>query len=107
MELAKDGNNVAIIDFDLEAPGLQTFDIFLNNKLPKVVLLEFVDQYINSVSAGDPGVPEVNDFLCEASPNSLKYFAVQLDLQTQKKSRRRAGGLLQQPGKNLAYASSW
>ena len=75
VELAKDGNNVAIIDFDLEAPGLQTFDIFLNNKLPKVGLLEFVDQYINSVSAGDPCVPEVNDFLCEASPNSLKYFA--------------------------------
>ncbi len=64
VELAKDGNNVAIVDFDLEAPGLQTFDIFPNTKLPKVGLLEFIDQYIKSVSAGEPVVPELDEFLC-------------------------------------------
>ena len=73
-ELAKDGNNVAIIDFDLEAPGLQTYSIFkptAKNHHPKAGLIEFIQQYIDSCHA-EPKVPEIKDFLFEANK---KYFA--------------------------------
>lgn len=75
VELAKDGNDVAIIDFDLEAPGLQTFNIFGKNNQPKVGLLEFISEYISSVVDGDPEVPQIHRFMYEATPRSIKFYA--------------------------------
>ena len=50
-ELAKTGSNVAVLDFDLEAPGLETFACFEGN-VPKLGLLDFLLQYSNSFGTG-------------------------------------------------------
>ena len=73
VELAKDGNNVAIVDFDLEAPGLQTFSIFDKAKQPKFGLVEFVEQYIASAS-NTPAVPKIESFLFKANKKKAGTF---------------------------------
>lgn len=80
VELAKDGNDVAIIDFDLEAPGLQTFDIFPKNSQPKVGLLEFIAEYVESTVKGDPKVPEIDRFIYQAKEKSISRFMDCADL---------------------------
>ena len=75
VEIAKDGNDVAIIDFDLEAPGLQTFGIFGEKKQPKVGLVEYVNEYLKSATQNNNEVPKIDRFLYEADPKLLKNFS--------------------------------
>ena len=63
-ELAKTGSNVAVLDFDLEAPGLETFACFEGN-VPKLGLLDFLVQYSNSFGT-ESSIPEVKSFIAKA-----------------------------------------
>ena len=57
VELANTGRRVLVVDFDLEAPGLDTFDILHSeNQVPGIV--DFVSEYIASGQA-----PEVTHFI--------------------------------------------
>ena len=59
--LAKRGRRVLVVDFDLEAPGLDTFDIFRSPKqVPGVV--DFVAEYLLSGQA-----PKLDRFVSEAA----------------------------------------
>ena len=61
VSLAMKGRNVLVVDFDLEAPGLDTFDIFKpQNDVYGVN--EFVNQYLNDGSA-----PDVSKFIAKCS----------------------------------------
>ena len=61
VELANTGRRVLVVDFDLEAPGLDTFDILHSeNKVPGIV--DFVGEYIASGKA-----PEVTHFISKSS----------------------------------------
>ena len=56
-ELARRGRRVLTVDFDLEAPGLDTFDIFPSkNRIPGII--DFVREYLVSGQA-----PEVGKFV--------------------------------------------
>lgn len=60
--LAKIGRRVLVVDFDLEAPGLDTFDV--SKPVTEVAgIVDFVAQYLESGQA-----PDVNDFVAECSP---------------------------------------
>ena len=60
VELAKTGRRVLVVDFDLEAPGLDTFDI-LHSKNQVPGLVDFVSEYIASGQA-----PEVAHFISKS-----------------------------------------
>ena len=61
VELAKTGRRVLTVDFDLEAPGLDTFDILRSEKhVPGII--DFVGEYLESGRA-----PEVDRFIYESS----------------------------------------
>ncbi len=57
VELANTGRRVLVVDFDLEAPGLDTFDI-LHSKTQVPGIVDFVSEYIASGQA-----PEVDRFI--------------------------------------------
>lgn len=57
--LARSGRKVLIVDFDLEAPGLQTFDELKPNS-PSKGVVEFVSDYIATGST-----PDVRDYVYE------------------------------------------
>ena len=60
VELANTGRRVLVVDFDLEAPGLDTFDILHSeNQVPGIV--DFVSEYIASGQA-----PEVAHFISKS-----------------------------------------
>ena len=59
--LARAGRKVLLVDFDLEAPGLQTFDE-LKPKKPSKGVVEFVSDYIATGST-----PEVRDYVYETA----------------------------------------
>ena len=59
VELAQRGRRVLAVDFDLEAPGLDTFGIFRSRKR-RPGLVEFVTEYLDTDRA-----PEVERFICE------------------------------------------
>lgn len=62
VKLAQDGRRVLVVDFDLEAPGLDTFDVLKPHKeVPGVI--DFVTQYLESGQS-----PDVSDFIGECSP---------------------------------------
>jgi len=66
-ELAKSGRRVLIVDFDLEAPGIDTFNE-LRAKPDQLGMVDFVSRYIQT---GKP--PAVGDFIYEAPiSNSAK-----------------------------------
>ncbi|MFY8201316.1 MAG: MinD/ParA family ATP-binding protein, partial [Pirellula staleyi] len=66
-ELAKSGRRVLIVDFDLEAPGIDTFNE-LRAKPDQLGMVDFVSRYIQT---GTP--PAVRDFIYEAPiSNSAK-----------------------------------
>ena len=57
VELAKRGRRVLAVDFDLEAPGLDTFDILRpRGEVPGII--DFVHEYLNSGQA-----PDVHEFM--------------------------------------------
>ena len=59
--LAKRGRRVLVVDFDLEAPGLDTFDIFRSPK-PVPGVIDFVAEYLLSGQA-----PKLDRFVSEAA----------------------------------------
>lgn len=52
VELAKTGRKVLIVDFDLEAPGIDTFDL-LKPKKPHQGIVEYISNFIQSRTAQD------------------------------------------------------
>ena len=61
VELAKTGRRVLTVDFDLEAPGLDTFDSLRSeNHVPGII--DFVSEYLDSGQA-----PEVDRFIYRSS----------------------------------------
>ena len=61
LQLAKTGRRVLCIDFDLEAPGLNTFDRF-RPKEAKAGLVDYICQFIKTKES-----PDVKDFVYEVS----------------------------------------
>ena len=65
VELAKRGRRVLAVDFDLEAPGLDTFDVLRPRKeVPGII--DFVREYLDSNLAPDAGrflarLPDIDD----------------------------------------------
>jgi len=51
LELVKNGRKVLIVDFDLEAPGLDTFN--LHRPLAPKGIVEFVHEYLETSRAPD------------------------------------------------------
>lgn len=98
-ELAKDGNNVAIIDFDLEAPGLQTFDIFPKNH-KCLGILDFVKSYMDSFKK-TPAVPSIKDYLFKADKKKLKCIDFAETWQLTKGTKDRQGEIWLMPAKGL------
>jgi MinD-like ATPase involved in chromosome partitioning or flagellar assembly len=60
VELAKAGRKVLLVDFDLEAPGIHTFDA-LRPSEPHPGVVEYVTDYVATRSA-----PDVRDYIYEA-----------------------------------------
>lgn len=60
-DLAKSGQNVLIVDFDLEAPGLDTFKL-LSPEIPEKGLVDFVHEYLETGQS-----PDVREFIYESS----------------------------------------
>ena len=62
VKLAQAGRHVLVVDFDIEAPGLDTFDVLKPRKeVPGVI--DFVTQYLESGQS-----PDVSDFIGECPP---------------------------------------
>ncbi len=62
VKLAQAGRHVLVVDFDVEAPGLDTFDVLKPRKeVPGVI--DFVTQYLESGRS-----PDVSDFIGECPP---------------------------------------
>ena len=61
-QLAKMGRKVLLVDFDLEAPGLETFDL-LRPQQPHPGMVEYVTEYVRSRCA-----PDVWDYIYSAGP---------------------------------------
>lgn len=59
VDLVQRGRRVLAVDFDLEAPGLDTFDI-LRPPEPTPGVIEFVQDYLDSDQA-----PDARDFMCK------------------------------------------
>jgi MinD-like ATPase involved in chromosome partitioning or flagellar assembly len=70
VELAMRGKRVLAVDFDLEAPGLDTFP-FRKPEPQQKGLVDFIETYIESSA-----VPDVRDYVYETSPES--YDATRL-----------------------------
>jgi cellulose biosynthesis protein BcsQ len=62
-QLVKMGRKVLVVDFDLEAPGLETYK-HLKPKTPHAGLVEYVTEFMNSAVR----VPDIRDFVFEAEP---------------------------------------
>ena len=62
VELAQNGRHVLAVDFDIESPGLDTFDM-LKPKRSTLGIVDFVNQYLQTGHA-----PEVGQFVTEPRP---------------------------------------
>ncbi len=76
-ELVSKGNKVTVVDFDLEAPGMQTFNIFkdaLNNKgtLKVKGIADFISEYTESCKS-KPVIPNINNFLYKVPNKELSF----------------------------------
>ena len=65
LELANKGRRVLAVDFDLEAPGLDTFEA-MQPREPVPGIIDFVSEYLDSGQA-----PEAGRFISEASVGQL------------------------------------
>ena len=65
-ELVRRGRKVLVVDFDLEAPGLETYER-LRSKQPHAGMVEFVTQFMRTRQA-----PDVRDFLYPTEPIGTK-----------------------------------
>jgi cellulose biosynthesis protein BcsQ len=62
VELASKGRNVLLVDFDLEAPGIPTFDLFASlTDTPGIV--DYVSEYLSTSRA-----PDVREFITRCTP---------------------------------------
>ena len=68
VELAQRGRKVLVVDFDLEAPGLDTFDI-LRTAAEAPGVIDFVGEYLASGQA-----PEIERFVSEAAVDGLWFM---------------------------------
>ena len=68
VELAQRGRKVLVVDFDLEAPGLDTFDI-LRPAAEGPGVIDFVGEYLASGQA-----PEIEGFVSEATVDGLWFM---------------------------------
>jgi len=59
LELARTGRRVLIVDFDIEAPGIDTFE-FLKSKECHIGIVEYASEYISTRIA-----PDARDFIYE------------------------------------------
>ena len=76
-ELVSRGNKVTVIDFDLEAPGMQTFDVFEgifneDGKLKVKGIADFVSDYRISCNS-KPAIPNVNKYLFKVPNKNLSF----------------------------------
>jgi MinD-like ATPase involved in chromosome partitioning or flagellar assembly len=65
-ELVRRGRKVLVVDFDLEAPGLETYKHLRPSK-PHPGIVEYITEYRRTLA-----VPNVLDFLYEAKPIGKK-----------------------------------
>jgi len=75
-ELVARGNKVTVIDFDLEAPGMQTFSLFKNafdkNKSLKINgVADYINDYVASLSK-KPEIPKIANYLYKVPKADLK-----------------------------------
>ena len=68
VELAQRGRKVLVVDFDLEAPGLDTFDV-LRPAAEAPGVIDFVGEYLASDQA-----PEIEGFVSEAALDGLWFM---------------------------------
>lgn len=66
LELARTGRKVLLMDFDLEAPGLDTFDR-LRPKEPQSGIIEYISDYLATFQS-----PDVKDYVYEVSSEGRK-----------------------------------
>lgn len=66
-ELARRGRKVLLVDFDLEAPGLETFDS-LRPPQPHPGIVEYVSKYWHTMYS-----PDVQEYIYPANLNLKKY----------------------------------
>lgn len=66
VELARRGRKVLLVDFDLEAPGLNTYELLRSEK-PRSGIVEYVTEFRNTHRS-----PLVTDFIYEARPVGKK-----------------------------------
>ena len=97
VELAQRGRKVLVVDFDLEAPGLDTFDI-LRPAAEAPGVIDFVGKYLASGQA-----PEIEGFVSESALDDLwimrsgaqrRYVASFGQIDWQELYERRSGYLL-------------
>ena len=75
-ELVARGNKVTVIDFDLEAPGMQTFSLFKNafnkNKTLKISgVADYINDYVASLSK-KPEIPKISNYLYKVPKADFK-----------------------------------
>ena len=83
IELAKDGNNVALIDFDLEAPGLHEYPIFSARSHPQKGLLDLIRDYQECVIEGRPSYPDIEGNLFKAVKKEYNVYKDSVELMNQ------------------------
>ena len=81
-ELAERGKRVLVVDFDLEAPGAQTYKPFLNGGKNRG-LVDYVTQYLFSGAA-----PDAREFILEASINEKPIWLMPSGFQDEEYARR-------------------
>jgi len=85
VELAKNGRSVLLVDFDLEAPGIDTFAGF-ENKIDAGGMVQFVSDYIERKVP-----PDVSGYIYEASIWPDEQLAAKGKIWVMPAGRRNAG----------------
>ena len=71
--LVQRGYTVTVIDFDLEAPGIETFELFQEKPSKIKGIVDYVNEYVHSVEINNnPKVPNIKNFLYEANYKKIK-----------------------------------
>ena len=74
--LTSRGNNVTVVDFDLEAPGMQTFDLFdelisKDEKLKVKGVADYVNEYKQSCQTNNPQIPKIDNFIYKVPDDKI------------------------------------
>ena len=73
--LVERGSRVLLVDFDLEAPGIQTYEPFANQRKSKGIV-EYVSSYLQNREA-----PDAKEYLCEYKLNGRPIWLMPAGLQ--------------------------